>query len=262
MKQLITGSEGLLGGEIKKLLKCNSIPHEVLRHPSCLDLSGYDTVIHCSAYGNHSFQTNSEDIIQANILNTYNLLEASKKAKIKTFIMIGTSSEYGMKVKPMREDSPCHPQGFYAISKHCASLLTLEYRKFFNALVLRPFSIYGEREAEHRLIPKIINSIKTDKPIEIVNAYHDWIHVSDVANLIKVLIDKPISGILNCGTGVQTDNVDIVAMLQKISGKKINMVRHDVKLTNWVADTEKMFKIYQPKIDLFTGLKMVYDAQK
>lgn len=262
MNILITGTSGLVGGEVNKLLNGHSISHEVLRHPSCIDLRGYDTVIHCSAYGNHRFQTDVNEMIQANIINTYNLLEASKKDKIKTFILIGTSSEYGIKNKPMREDSPCHPQGFYAITKHCASLLALEYKKYFNVVVIRPFSIYGENEADHRLIPTIIDSIKTGRKIEIVNAFHDWIHVSDVANLIKKVIEKPFSGILNCGTGIQTDNVEIVGLLQNISGKKVNMIRHDVPLSNWVADTTKMFRIYKPKIDLVTGLKKFYDFKK
>ena len=60
-----------------------------------------DILIHCAVYGGYHFEKDTGKVIKTNILGTLNLLDASEN--ISLFINTGSSSEYGIKQKPMKE---------------------------------------------------------------------------------------------------------------------------------------------------------------
>lgn len=74
-------------------------------------------IFHCATYGGYPFQTDSNEIISTNFIGTINLLEASIKNGFKAFINTGSSSEYGIKNKPMNEEDFPDPINIYGVSK-------------------------------------------------------------------------------------------------------------------------------------------------
>src|SRR5205807_2299476 len=80
-------------------------------------------VLHLAAYGAYESQADARLILQTNILGTFNLLDASAAAGVKVFINTGSSSEYGFKSQPMREDDRLEPNSYYAIAKAAQSHL-------------------------------------------------------------------------------------------------------------------------------------------
>ena len=103
-----------------------------------------DYIIHCGA---EIYDDNL--MFESNVVLTYKILELVKNlSNVENFVYIGSSSEYGRKLKPMKEDDVLEPDTMYEGTKACGSLLTRVYGKTYNMMtsIVRPFSLYGKNE--------------------------------------------------------------------------------------------------------------------
>ena len=89
----------------------------------------------------------------------------------------------------------------YAMSKYC-----LEQVSHKNSLGMRFTTVYGPNARENMLIPKILRN-----DVEFLNVNHsrDFIHVDDIISSIDTVMSKPITGIIDVGTGVSNKLIDI-----------------------------------------------------
>lgn len=271
-KDLLTGSNtGFIGRHLAKKLKKNRSKLNLLRQDEwqqldkILKLFSPDRIFHLASFGNHSFQKNLEQTLDVNIFKTFQLLNASKGLKISSFVLLGSSSEYGKKNEPMKETDLLEPDTFYGASKAAATLLAKVWAKNFKlpVVIIRPFSIYGPGEADHRFIPTVIRSCLLKEPMDLdPSAVHDWLYVSDLIDGILLLSDKASflkAQIINLGSGIQTTNKEIVETIEMICGKKANIrnigkTRSYDKVT-WVADISLAKSLgWKPKTNLFKGL--------
>ena len=149
-------------------------------------------------------------MIEANILNLFQLLEFTKDVSYKVFINFSTSSV----TLPI--------QTVYSATKHSGEYICEAFcQKYRKPIVsVRPYSVYGPGEADFRFIPTIINKgLNGDKPKVILEPRHDWIYVEDLINAV-LLIVKNI-GILRdqlipIGTGISWSNQEIVDIIDEI----------------------------------------------
>lgn len=229
-------------------------------------------IIHLATYSNYGKQTDVEEMIDINVIGTLNLLLASKNVDYEIFINTGSSSEYGIKDKPMNEKDCLEPISFYAATKASATFLCQTFAKEHKKpiVTLRPFSVYGPYEEKTRLIPTAIKAIIENNPIKIThgNQRRDFIYVQDIVDIyIKTLSSgKKLSGqILNMGTGIEYTNDEVVKTLFKITNKKVKIEKgaYPSRLwdtPHWVADISKTNKIlnWKPKFTLEDGLKKTY----
>jgi nucleoside-diphosphate-sugar epimerase len=274
---LITGSNGFIGSKIATQLRSEQnmvLPlrqEEYYKSDFKQAIASYnpDIIIHCGAYGNHSTQQDDQETFEANIVKTYLLLDATKDIPYEAFINIGSSSEYGKKNYPMREDMVPEPLTMYGATKAAGTMLARAFAKKYGKpiVTVRPFSVYGPGEAEHRFIPTIIRSLMNGEQLNIEpGAYHDWIYIDDLLDGILKVIEnaKLLSG--NIGTGVQYRNDEVYAMLTLITGantalniKKDKMRPQDSNY--WVADN-KILRLcgWKPKTKLMEGLRKTYEA--
>src|SRR5690348_585878 len=63
-----------------------------------------DWVFNLAAHGAYSNQTRTRPMIRTNVEGTVNLLEACSRHGVHRFVQTGSSSEYGLKAGPVRED--------------------------------------------------------------------------------------------------------------------------------------------------------------
>lgn len=229
-------------------------------------------IIHLATYSAYADQTAALDMIRINIEGTLNLLTSSKDINYNIFINTGSSSEYGIKEKPMREDDLLEPVSFYAVTKASASLLcqvfAREYKK--PIVTLRPFSVYGPHEEEKRFVPTIVKAVIENKPIKLTpgNQRRDFIYIEDIVDIyIKAISHgKELSGqILNMGTGIEYTNDELVQTLFKVTGKKVKIEKGAFPkrlwdTSHWVADISKTKRMlgWKPKSTLEDGLKKTY----
>ena len=122
-----------------------------------------------------------------NVSGTLNLLELSKKYKIKNFIFGSSSSVYGNKKKiPFSEtDNVDYPISPYAASKKACELYcyTYSYLCDLNVTCLRFFTVYGPRgrpDMAPYLFTKLIMEEKTLKKFGDGESKRDYTYVREI----------------------------------------------------------------------------------
>jgi len=240
MTYYISGQSGFLGQAITKYLRGeNQIVLSIPRDQTIYQLrtlfwfNNPDYIIHLASYGNHYDQKDFIKMVEANIINTYNIIEAADFYDYKLFYNISTSSV-------MLKD-----QTQYSITKLCGEQLTGMYKNVVN---VRPYSVYGPGEAEHRFIPTVINCLNSGKEMILdEQAAHAWIFIDD---FIKALFagETELGGEFIC-------NKIIVDILETISGKKLKY--NPGKLRNYnCGDVPTPGICYT---SLYDGLKKTYE---
>lgn len=271
-KDLITGANsGFIGGHLAKKLRRLKSRIKLFRQDEWEQLDDKlnhfspNRIFHLASYGNHYYQKDFKKTLDVNIIKTSNLHEASKNLELDAFIILGSSSEYGKKNAPMKETDLLEPDTVYGATKVAATLLSQVWAKNNQEpiVIIRPFSIFGPHEADHRFIPTTIRSCLLGEPMSLdPNSVHDWLFVSDLIDGILLLASKArdLKGqIINLGSGIQTTNAEVVEIIEKICGKKANIKKSGMHRvydnTSWVADISKARALgWQPKISLFEGL--------
>lgn len=241
MKYYITGSSGFIGSHVCTYLFEKGLPYKNISRPFAepvfWDKTEEFTLIHLSAYGNHYNQQDYSQIIESNILDLEKLLVVAKHKNCKKFYNISTSSVH-LPVQTM-----------YSTSKRLGELMveSCNYPRFVN---IRPYSVYGPGEAEHRFIPTVIRALHTGEKIKLDHgAVHDWIHVEDFVNAM-------FNGHTEIGTGESYRNWEIVEVLEKIADKRLKFEIASLRK----YDTPKWFcKSGVPHRSLFDGLKQTYE---
>ncbi len=85
---------------------------------------------------------------EVNLTGTINVLEASRRAKVKRFLYAASSSCYGIPdIYPTPETAPVRPEYPYALTKYMGELYTLHWGRVYKLPVvsLRLFNVYGPR---------------------------------------------------------------------------------------------------------------------
>jgi nucleoside-diphosphate-sugar epimerase len=243
MNYYISGQSGFLGTAITKYLddRGNTI-FRIPRNWSIKALANIfssnhpDYIIHLAVYGNQYHQKDFIETVNANIIGTYNLLEAAKGFDYKQFYNLSTSSVTFFE-KPT----------YYSITKLCSEQLAGMYKNVIN---VRPYSIYGPGEASHRLVPTVIECLNTGKEMTLdEKACHDWVY-------IDCAVESLFSGIKMIGTGIKTTNLEVVRILEEISGKKLKYTSGTLRIydnEDWVCKTGVK------DIGLYEGLKRTYE---
>ncbi len=227
-----------------------------------------EIIFHLAAYGiapNHLDQSLTYLI---NFNGTVNLLNSCKQVGFKCFVNTGSSSEYGTKDLPMKEDDCLEPVNDYGVSKAAATQFCLK-ESLVNDLpvyTVRLFTAFGDFEMQGRLITSILTGFLKGKEIHLSFPHfvRDFIYVDDVVDLyIKLSEKKPKkSYIFNCGTGVQTSIGEVLDVFQSLVDKKLDVKWQQLKSRpwepkSWVANIGLAERVvgWKPKYDLKKGLK-------
>lgn len=230
-------------------------------------------IYHLAAYGNYSYETEALEIIKTNLIGTANLLSALNSIEYKCFINTGSSSEYGFKRKPIKENDYLEPNSFYAATKAASSYLCQVIARSHKKpiVTVRPFSVYGPFEEPGRFIPTIITNILTLKPVNLTakTTRRDFIFINDVVNCYLKIPEKITTKIyaesFNIGTGKQFTNEEVVRLLTKIFGNKV-IIRKGAYSNRswdtdfWVSNISKTKQIinWRPKHNLHQGLEKTF----
>ena len=176
-----------------------------------------DALIHLAAYGLWGLnELNWEKAIECNILFTLKLFEQAHQKGVDKFLVTGSCFEYGKsaeKYEKIPSTAPLEPIDVYSSTKAAASLILRSWaiEKNVKFHLMRLFQVYGAGEADHRLLPSLINAAKKGLDFEMTNGeqIRDFIDVKKVSELIlksisndSIKFGEPL--ITNVGTGIPT----------------------------------------------------------
>lgn len=182
-----------------------------------------------------------------NLGGSLNLLDAMRGAGVDKFVFSSTAAVYGVPNKdPIPEDHPKAPINPYGVSKLMVERALEDYDaayglrsaalRYFNAAGADPEGRIGEaHEPETHVIPLALEAalgdpskfriFGTDYASKDGTAIRDYIHVVDLADAhvraLEHLADGGASLRLNLGTGAGVSVREIVAAVERVTGKKL-----------------------------------------
>jgi UDP-glucose-4-epimerase GalE len=228
-----------------------------------------DAVIHFAAYISVGESTQRPELYFINnVSGSLSLFDAMLEAGVRRLVFSSTAAAYGIPAKvPITEDQPYAPINPYGESKVMVEKILEwldKYREFrsvrlryFNACGADPESGLGERhDPETHLIPLILKAVQTGKSVTLFGddyttpdgtCIRDYIHVSDLAEAhilaVEYLLKGGKSDVFNVGTGSGSSVKEVLAAVEKVTGKKAPFVmgpRREGDPPSLVADSRKL----------------------
>jgi len=192
----------------------------------------------------------------------------------RAVVRLGSSTEYAAGAAPMDEQAPLQPRGLFGATKAAGSLLLVAaaQEQGLRSAVLRAFQVYGPGDHDGRFVPVVLRAARegTTLPLTAPGSRRDWVHVRDVVEaclLAAVVDDLPGGTVLNVGTGVQTANEELVAVAERVTGRRIrvDVGAHEGRswdTGSWVCDPSAARAAlgWEPRTGLAEGLRDCWDA--
>ncbi|MCX8051392.1 MAG: NAD-dependent epimerase/dehydratase family protein [Chlorobi bacterium] len=163
-----------------------------------------------------------------NVVGTVNLLRAAIESGVRRFIFASTGVLYAESDRlPYTENHPLAPLDPYGASKlaaeHFIATIAAQHPTL-RAIVLRYGNVYGPRQrvyGEGNLVAVCATKLSSgQQPTIFGDGTHtrDYVFVGDVAELNTLLLDAPIAGTFNVGTGVERSVLDVYRTVVEASG--------------------------------------------
>lgn len=213
-----------------------------------------------------------------NVQGTQSLLNAIQKTgTIGKFVLISSRSVVGetqAAEDKITEDDLLRPINPYGATKVAMEALCYSFYKNFglSMSICRMQPLYGPRCRRDMMPSLLFESALHDKVVKKFGtgeAVRDWLYVEDAAlGVLAALKDTKMFSTFNFGTGIGTTLNDLIQMVKKITGANLNLICENAPLGDaifaGVCDNRKAKKIldWEPKIDLKTGLKIMYEYMK
>ncbi len=214
---------------------------------------------------------NPSSYFNNNIKGFFNILELSKKYKIKHLLFASTSSVYGdYKIFPLKEDFNTDKSlSFYASTKKTNEVMAYTYSNLFKVPTtsLRFFTIYGPWGRPDMALFKFTKKILSNKKIDIYgNGEHfrDFTYIDDAVKSVTKLIKKPSKNFVpyNC-FNIGSNNpikltvfIKILEDILKIKSEKkyLPIQKGDMKKTH--ANVNKLHKYikFKPSTSIRKGI--------
>jgi nucleoside-diphosphate-sugar epimerase len=164
----------------------------------------FQYVVNLAGYVDHSDKVKT---YKSHYLGCKNISNFFLKKKIKRFIQVGSSMEYGLLKSPQKENFKCKPNSVYGRAKYLSTqyLLNLYKKKNFPVTIVRLYQAYGPYQDTNRFIPVVINSCKDNKdfPCSHGRQSRDFLYINDLVDAIFLILknSKAKGEIFNIGSG-------------------------------------------------------------
>ena len=279
---LITGTTGFLGGHLSRALRAT---HEIVPLNRGRDLASgslswdfhsplpadlpdrVDVVVHCASPVGAACELEQQACWDANLQGTVQLLGYARRAKASCFAYISSGAVYGFRRNPCREIDAITPQGSYACAKAAGEFIVRGHQMNLRTLCLRPFYPYGPGQRMSRLVPGLIERLRTNQCVPLngpeglprVNP----LYIDDLAAWMVQLLARNASGVFNLA-GLETVSIreladQLAALLKRKASYRIRLPDGE----NSLGDISRVIAVtgYQPRWTLASGLRVSLQTQ-
>ncbi|OQA31783.1 MAG: short chain dehydrogenase [archaeon ADurb.Bin336] len=196
MNILITGSRGMLGKELVKLLNKK---HKIIEFDSLIGddilsekklrkkMSGVEVVIHLAGI----IDDNSSQLWRVNVSGTKKVLQEAIRAKAKKFVFLSSTGVYGETSGITSEKTELNPTTLYEKSKAEAEKIVLKEKDNISVSIIRSAMIFGA----NNYWKKMFNLLKKKYPLPLSgkNTFQ-IIYSKELARIIEIVMKKGESG--------------------------------------------------------------------
>lgn len=252
-----------------------------------VDACAPDMIVHLAAQAGVRYSLeNPRAYLDANVIGSFNVMEAARRHDVRHLLMASTSSVYGAETQmPYAETMKADTQmTIYAATKKASESMGHAYAHLWNLPVtmFRFFTVYGPWGRPDMAYFKFTDAILGGRPIDIYNhgeMFRDFTYVGDLVRAIRLLMDAPpvrpavpediapgdsLSPVapwrvVNIGNSTSVRLMDFVTALEgalgcKASYNMMEMQKGDVPAT-W-ADASLLQRLtgYRPETDIAEGL--------
>lgn len=296
---LVTGGCGFIGSHLVEHLLAQGHPVLVLdnlstgrrenlrhleSHPNLevqvVDVSGLerikplfqevDWVFHLAALADivPSIQ-NPDAYHRANVDGTFAVLEASRKAGVRSFVYAASSSCYGIPDSvPTPETAPARPMYPYALTKYIGEQMVIHWNQTYKlpCVSLRFFNVYGTRSRTSGTYGAVLGVFLAQKlkgkPYTVVGdgtQTRDFTYVTDVAGALVAAARSELRGeILNVGSG---NTYSVNRLVQLLGGEVVYLPKRPGEPDCTFADIRKIRALlgWSPEISLEQGVETLLE---
>lgn len=250
-----------------------------------------DIIVHLAAQAGVRYSLeNPRAYLDANVIGTFNVMEAARRLQVQHLLMASTSSVYGAnEVMPFTETEKADTQlTIYAATKKATESMGHVYAHLWNipTTMFRFFTVYGTWGRPDLALYKFVAAMLEDRPIDIYNhgeMYRDFTYVDDLVRAIRLLMDtvpvRPADGIVpegdslspvapyrvvNIGNSDKVRLLDFVDAIEDCLGKKairnyMPMQMGDVPATWADASLLQSLTGYRPQTHFRDGIAKFVD---
>jgi UDP-N-acetylglucosamine/UDP-N-acetyl-alpha-D-glucosaminouronate 4-epimerase len=239
--------------------------------------NGMDYVIHLAA--RTSVPRSVADPLETNHVNidgTLNVLIAARDAKLRRFVFAASSSAYGESAElPKTETMPGSPISPYGVTKLAGELYAQVFGRAYGLenTSLRYFNVFGPRQDPSSQYSGVLSRfmlavIRGESPVIYGDGEQsrDFTYIANVVDVTLRACEVPgASGmVMNGGTGARITLNQVLKLLEKITGKKIQ-AKYEPPRIGDIKDSQADISLarkvlgYQPLVDFEHGLRLTWD---
>lgn len=215
------------------------------------ELKGYDTVIHLACISNDpSYELDPQLGKSINYDAFLNLVDISKKTRIKNFIYASSSSVYGIKDEPeVTEDLPLEPLTDYSKYKaKCEKILLKEATDDFIVTIIRPATIcgYSPRLRLDLTVNILTNHAVNKREITVFGGEQKRpnLSIADMTDLYVYLLDLPDEKIHKKIYNVGYENYGVKEIAEMVK----NIINPDIPIKTTPTDDNRSYHVSSKKI--------------
>lgn len=228
---LITGKNSYIGNSLERWLMQESDNYKVnkisLREKSWQekDFGIYDVVFHAAGIA-HIKETkkNQQLYFEVNRDLAFEVAYKAKKDGVKHFIFLSSMSVYGLETGVIDQNTPLRPKNAYGKSKlEAETLIESLSDNSFKVSIIRPPMIYGKGcKGNYQKLATL--ALKT--PVfPLVNNKRSMIHVDNLSEFVKQLIDNQDSGVFCPQNEKYVNTSEMVHLISEVNRKKIKLTK-------------------------------------
>lgn len=193
-------------------------------------LAGADCICHfATSVTPASSNANPLFDIESNLMGTVRLLEAMRSAGNRRILFLSSGGAvYGYPhYLPIDEAHPLNPVSSYGVVKSAIEqyLRLYEVNYGFAATIIRPANPYGPGQnsiGQLGAVNTFLHLAQTGQTATLWgdgSIVRDFVYVSDLVSLLLAAVESEMTGTFNCGAGIGTRLLDLIALVEQATGK-------------------------------------------
>lgn len=205
-----------------------------------------DAIVHCAGTSLVGPSiANPREYYHNNFVCTKKLLDflVDKKMLNVRFVFSSSAATYGEPIMvPCQEEDPTIPISPYGESKLMTEFMLKSYAqayglnfvafRYFNACGADSKGRHGQAPNATHIIARVLESVRDNKVFQLngdnfptpdKTCIRDYVHVEDIAHAHILAVDPTVPvGIYNLGTSTGASNKEVIALAEKVTGKKVD----------------------------------------